>query len=130
MATYIVGDIQGCCDALQRLLEKIRFDSSRDELWCTGDLVNRGPESLEVLRFVRRLGDSAVCVLGNHDLHLLALAAGNPRHRNAGSLSDVLTADDRDELLLHQPRDGPAFAYVLDQRLRFVLHQQVDRADL
>jgi bis(5'-nucleosyl)-tetraphosphatase (symmetrical) len=99
MAVYAVGDIQGCHDELQRALEGINFDPAGDRLWCVGDLVNRGPKSLEVLRFIRDLGESAVCVLGNHDLHLLALAAGNRKHEDEHSLAPVLAAPDRDELL-------------------------------
>ncbi len=99
MAVYAIGDIQGCYDELQQALEAAGFDPANDQLWCVGDLVNRGPKSLEVLRFVRDLGDAAICVLGNHDLHLLALAAGNHRHRGEDSLAAVLAAPDRDELL-------------------------------
>lgn len=99
MTTYAIGDIQGCFDALQALLEKIRFDSSRDTLWFTGDLVNRGPQSLETLRFVRGLGERAVAVLGNHDLHLLAVANGTAKRKNQDTLDEILTAPDRDPLL-------------------------------
>jgi bis(5'-nucleosyl)-tetraphosphatase (symmetrical) len=99
MATYAIGDIQGCYDALLRLLERLPFDPSKDKLWLVGDLVNRGPDSLRVLRFVKDLGDRVVVVLGNHDLHLLALAAGNPKHAKKSNLHDVLEAEDRDELL-------------------------------
>jgi len=106
MATYAIGDIQGCYDELQRLLERLNFDPAHDQLWFVGDLVNRGPKSLEVLRFIMALGDSAVSVLGNHDLHLLALAHGNPRHKRSSNLNEVLAAPDRDELidwLRHRP---------------------------
>lgn len=99
MATYAIGDIQGCYDDLMRLLEQLRFDPANDRLWFTGDLVNRGPKSLETLRFVKGLGDVAVTVLGNHDLHLLASAAQPPKARKKGSLDDVLEAKDCDELL-------------------------------
>jgi bis(5'-nucleosyl)-tetraphosphatase (symmetrical) len=98
MATYVVGDVQGCFDPLQRLLEQVRFDSAQDRLWLCGDLVNRGPQSLQVLRYVRRLGAAAVTVLGNHDLHLLARAHG-ARSRRFDTLDAVLAAPDRDELL-------------------------------
>jgi bis(5'-nucleosyl)-tetraphosphatase (symmetrical) len=99
MATYALGDIQGCYDELRALLDHIGFDPAADKLWLVGDLVNRGPDSLAVLRYVKALGDQAVVVLGNHDLHLLALAAGNERHAKKSNLDPVLDAPDRDELL-------------------------------
>ncbi|MDA1063458.1 MAG: symmetrical bis(5'-nucleosyl)-tetraphosphatase [Proteobacteria bacterium] len=100
MAVYAIGDIQGCYDPLARLLDVLAFDPAADTLWLTGDLVNRGPKSLQTLRFVKSLGDSAIIVLGNHDLHLLALAAGaiSPDERFA-SLDDVLNAPDCQELI-------------------------------
>lgn len=99
MPVYAIGDIQGCYAPLQALLRSLRFDPAHDQLWFTGDLVNRGPQSLEVLRFIKRLGTSAVCVLGNHDLHLLALAAGRARVGRHNTLEAVLRAPDRDALL-------------------------------
>ena len=99
MATYAIGDIQGCFRELQRLLEKIAFAPQRDRLWLVGDLVNRGPQSLEVLRYVKSLGAAAITVLGNHDLHLIMLAAGCSRRRDDDTLDAVLAAPDRDELL-------------------------------
>ncbi len=99
MALYLIGDIQGCDDALQRLLAELAFSPSRDRLIALGDLVNRGPASLAVLRRLRALEGAAEALLGNHDLHLLAVAAGvRPAHRN-DTLHDVLTAPDRDILL-------------------------------
>jgi bis(5'-nucleosyl)-tetraphosphatase (symmetrical) len=99
MAIYAIGDVQGCFAELQRLLDKIRFDPAADRLWFTGDLVNRGPQSLETLRFIRSLGDRAVTVLGNHDLHLLAVAHGVSRTKRKDTFGDVLMAPDRDILL-------------------------------
>jgi bis(5'-nucleosyl)-tetraphosphatase (symmetrical) len=99
MATYAVGDIQGCYSELRQLLDRIGFDPTADRLWSVGDLVNRGPDSLSVLRWFKALGDRAVVVLGNHDLHLLALAAGNEKHAKKSTLDDVLSAPDREELL-------------------------------
>ncbi|MGV6825782.1 MAG: symmetrical bis(5'-nucleosyl)-tetraphosphatase [bacterium] len=106
MATYAIGDIQGCHDELLALLELIEFDRYRDQVWFVGDLVNRGPKSLETLRLVRDLGDSAITVLGNHDLHLLAMTHGNTRDKQPGSLQAILDAPDRDDLLFwlrHRP---------------------------
>lgn len=99
MAVYAVGDVQGCYAPLRALLSELHFDPKHDRLWFTGDLVNRGPQSLEVLRFVRDLGERAVCVLGNHDLHLLAVAAGTAAAGPHDTLEPILNAPDRDELL-------------------------------
>ncbi len=120
MATYAFGDIQGCYDELRRLLDRLQFDPGKDKLWFAGDLVNRGPESLKVLRFVKSLDDRVVAVLGNHDLHLLALAAGQGKRPDKSNLADVLEAPDRDELLdwlrrrplmHHDPRKGFAMLH-------------------
>lgn len=99
MAEYAVGDIQGCMEALQCVLERVHFTPGVDRLWVTGDLVNRGPQSLEVLRFVKGLGDSAIVVLGNHDLHLIALAYGDAKPKRKDTLQCILDAADRDELM-------------------------------
>jgi bis(5'-nucleosyl)-tetraphosphatase (symmetrical) len=96
---YAVGDVQGCYDELRTLLASVHFSADRDRLWLVGDLVNRGPRSVETLRFVRALADNAVVVLGNHDLHLLAVALGSRRKRKSDTIDDVLDANDRDELL-------------------------------
>ena len=100
MAIYAIGDVQGCYDPFRRLLDLIRFDPEADTLWLTGDLVNRGPKSLKTLRFVRSLGDTAVSVLGNHDLHLLALAMGSVGYsKRFATLKRLLDAPDLDELV-------------------------------
>ncbi|HKT72483.1 MAG TPA: symmetrical bis(5'-nucleosyl)-tetraphosphatase [Steroidobacteraceae bacterium] len=99
MSRYAIGDIQGCYEELRALLARVRFSPDRDRLWLVGDLVNRGPQSLEVLRYVRSLGDSAIVVLGNHDLHLLAVIHGSRRKRRSDTLDDILNASDRDKLL-------------------------------
>ncbi len=99
MAMYAIGDVQGCHNALLALLAQVEYAPGRDRLWFVGDLVNRGPQSLQVLRFVKNLDPPARCVLGNHDLHLLAVAAGCERYRDSDTFGDVLAAPDRDELL-------------------------------
>ncbi len=116
MATYVIGDIHGCFDTLQALWLQLGFEEHRDRLWLVGDLVNRGPKSLEVLRWARdadeRLGDRMRVVLGNHDLHLLAMHDGYAKRRRKDTLEDVLAAPDREPLvewLACQPlihRDG------------------------
>jgi len=99
MAVYAIGDVQGCYDELQDLLVRIGFDPGRDRLWFAGDLVNRGTKSLETLRFARDLGDVAITVLGNHDLHLIAAAYGKPMDHDDHTLDAILAAPDRDELI-------------------------------
>ena len=100
MAVYAIGDVQGCYDELCELLDRLAFDPAQDRVWLTGDLVNRGPRSLDVLRFVKSLGAAATTVLGNHDLHLLAVASGGGRGLRPGdTLEGILGAPDRDELL-------------------------------
>ena len=107
MPVYAIGDAQGCHDELLDLLDRVQFDAAQDRLWLTGDLVNRGPKSLEVLRFVKGLADTAITVLGNHDLHLLAVAATSGHvMRSKDTLHPILRAPDRDELLAwlrHRP---------------------------
>jgi bis(5'-nucleosyl)-tetraphosphatase (symmetrical) len=100
VAIYAIGDIQGCYRDLLALLDLIEFEADSDRLWFTGDLVNRGPESLAVMRYVKQLGDRAIVVLGNHDLHLLACAlVAGAKTRRKDTLNEVLDAQDRDELL-------------------------------
>jgi len=99
MAVYVIGDVQGCFKELRELLKVIDFNSSTDRLWFVGDLVNRGPDSLNTLRFIRDLGDSAVTVLGNHDLHLLAVHYNGTKLKSNDTLQQVLEADDSVELL-------------------------------
>jgi bis(5'-nucleosyl)-tetraphosphatase (symmetrical) len=99
MALYAIGDIQGCDAELGSLLKAVHFSVDRDRLWFVGDLVNRGPESLRALRRIRALGDAATVTLGNHDLHLLAVAFGQARLRSDDTLDEILAAHDRDTLL-------------------------------
>ncbi len=99
MSTYLIGDIHGCLDELLALLAQVNFDPQQDTLWLTGDLVARGPASLDVLRYVRSLGPAVRMVLGNHDLHLLAVYAGISRNKPKDRITPLLDAPDADELI-------------------------------
>jgi len=99
MSTYAIGDIQGCYSQLQKLLTKLKFKSDKDKLWFAGDIVNRGPDSLKTIRYIKSLGDNAVTVLGNHDLHLLAIAHGRRKQSKKDTLQHILDAKDSDTLL-------------------------------
>lgn len=106
MASYAIGDLQGCYDEFKQLLKRLKFKEGKDTLWLAGDLVNRGPKSLDTLRYVKDLGDSAITVLGNHDLHLLAKARGVRKCSSSSTLAPILKAKDCDELiewLRHRP---------------------------
>ncbi|CAQ82657.1 MULTISPECIES: bis(5'-nucleosyl)-tetraphosphatase (symmetrical) ApaH [Photorhabdus] len=99
MSTYLIGDIHGCYRELRTLLTKVNFDPNRDTLWLTGDLVARGPDSLDVLRYVKQLGSAVKIVLGNHDLHLLGVYAGISRNKSKDKIDELLSAPDADELI-------------------------------
>ena len=99
MATYAIGDLQGCFTELEKLLTKIKFDPNHDEVWFVGDLVNRGPQSLESIQFVRQLGTSAKCVLGNHDVHLIACYVGAQTCKPTSSLQQILTHIEADKII-------------------------------
>jgi len=119
MAVYAIGDVQGCYRDLQNLLETISFNPRKDRLWFAGDLVNRGPDSLTTLRFVKGLGETAITVLGNHDLHLLALSRGKlKRKKSDQTLAPILQAKDRVELL-EWLRHRPLMHY--DKKLNYAL---------
>lgn len=119
MSVYAIGDIQGCGDEFERLLERLQFNPAHDTLWLTGDLVNRGPRSLDVLRLVKSLGDAAITVLGNHDLHLLALALDpQAKRKSKDTLDTILNAPDRDELI-HWLRHQPLLHH--DEQLQYTL---------
>lgn len=118
MATYAIGDVQGCFSALEKLLHTIHFDLNKDTLWCAGDLVNRGPQSLEALRFYKSLGDKHKLVLGNHDLNLISIAYGKRQLQPTDTLQAILHASDRDDLidwLCHCP------LLVHDEKLGYVM---------
>lgn len=99
MTVYAVGDLQGCLEPLKCLLERVAFDPAKDRLWLVGDLVNRGPQSLETLRFLYAMREAVVSVLGNHDLHLLAVAHRSERLKKSDTLREILEAPDREALL-------------------------------
>ena len=106
MSTFVVGDIQGCFEPFQHLLEKVRFNPDKDRLWSTGDLVNRGPQNLATLRWFYTHRDNVTLVLGNHDLHLMAVSAGTRKPSSKDNIHDILEAPDREPLiewLHHQP---------------------------
>ena len=120
MTDYAIGDIQGCYERLRDVLAKVDFSPSRDRLWVAGDLINRGPSSLQTLRYIESLGDSALVVLGNHDLHLLAVVLGGHSPKKKDTLADILEAPDRNHLLhwlrqqhlcVHDPRRNLAMTH-------------------
>jgi len=116
MAVYAIGDLQGCYDSLQRLLEKLDYSPENDQLWFAGDLVNRGKKSLKTIRFVKSLGDSAITVLGNHDITLLAMHYGVLRKNK--SLKKLLKAPECDEII-EWLRNRPVFH--MDESLGFCM---------
>ncbi|MBV9576751.1 MAG: symmetrical bis(5'-nucleosyl)-tetraphosphatase [Gammaproteobacteria bacterium] len=118
MATFAIGDIQGCFDELQSLLAMIQFNPQKDQLWLTGDLVNRGPHSLQVLRFIKNLENKQITVLGNHDLHLLAVLYGVSAMHASDTFNEILTAPDKQDLLdwlRHRPllHDDKTLGFVM-----------------
>ena len=121
MATYAIGDIQGCYSAFMALLRDIDFSPSRDQLWLTGDLVNRGPDSLSVLRWVFRHQDVVTTVLGNHDLHLLAVAEGYGRILPDDTLLDILNAPDGKLLLPHTGKGANSLDDAVDEVIEMVM---------
>lgn len=118
MATYAIGDVQGCFSALKNLLKQIQFNPTHDQLWFTGDIVNRGPQSLETLRFIKKLGHKQRTVLGNHDLHLLAVHHGVRQLNKNDTFKDILSAPDREELM-HWLQEQPLL--VRDKKSDFVM---------
>jgi bis(5'-nucleosyl)-tetraphosphatase (symmetrical) len=118
MSTYAIGDVQGCFQALTQLLAKINFNAQKDELWFVGDLVNRGPESLTTLRFIKNLGTRARVVLGNHDLHLLAVYFNLRPMYTDDTLQEILDAPDAD-ILLAWLRQQPLAYY--DSKLKYLM---------
>ncbi len=113
MATYAIGDIQGCFSHFKNLLSIINFNSHKDRLWLVGDIVNRGPESLKTLKYIKNLGKSVTMVLGNHDIHLIKLAGGNENQKNGDTLSETLASPDIQEII-DWLRKKPLFHYEED----------------
>lgn len=123
MTIWAIGDIQGCYDPFRRLLDQCHFDPAKDQVWLVGDLVNRGPKSLETLRFVKQLGKSAVTVLGNHDLYLLMVAAGAvPRRGKDDTLDPIFAAPDVIELLDWLKKQPLAHSAMLDGKRHLMVH--------
>lgn len=119
MATYAVGDIQGCFSELMDVLNKVQFDPAKDQLWVVGDLVNRGPASLQTLRYLYSIRHALVCVLGNHDLHLLAVAHNIERMKKGDTLKEILEAPDCAELI-EWLRQQPLMHYDADRQIAMV----------
>lgn len=119
MAIYAVGDIQGCYEALVKLLDKVNFDPTKDTLWCVGDLVNRGPDSLKTLQFLYSIRDSLVTVLGNHDLHLIACYYNQARLKKHDTLKEIIEAEDGEQLI-NWLRQQPLVHYDQEQRTTMV----------
>ena len=117
MSLFAIGDVHGCYESLRRLLDKIRFDETKDILWLTGDLVGRGPQSLETLRFLKSIDKSIITVLGNHDLHLLSLYyQAKEIDDNSSDLKDILNAPDS-EILINWLRKRPLVFYDRKKKL-------------
>lgn len=110
MATYAIGDIQGCFVEFKKLLKKIKFNKDKDTLWICGDLVNRGPDSLKTLQYIRSLGSAAKCILGNHDLHLMAIYYTSAELRSNDTLAEVVNSPDAEELMFWL-RQQPLFHF-------------------
>jgi bis(5'-nucleosyl)-tetraphosphatase (symmetrical) len=138
MATYLVGDIQGCFQELKSLLSQVAFNKDIDQLYVAGDLVARGPDSLKTLRFIKELKHAAKVVLGNHDLHLLAVYAGIKKVKKQDKLSALLAADDIDELmswlaqqpLLHQIGNDNAYMSHAGISPQWRLSEAIEQADI
>jgi len=118
MSTYVLGDIQGCYDEMRYLLDQVSFDPARDQVWFVGDLINRGPNNLHTLRFVKSLGKQAVSVLGNHDLHFLAVSHGIRKPMRRDTFEDLLTASDFEEMV-NWLRQQPLIHH--DKKLNYTL---------
>jgi len=125
MARYLIGDVQGCDDALQQLLDKISFSPSRDTLFLLGDLVNRGPKSAAVLRRLQNYGAAARCLLGNHDLNLLAIAYGVRKQHRKDTLNCILEAPDRTAMLEWLRAQRMAMTEAIDDHTVLMVHAGV-----